>query len=144
MSSSDTIALLNRIHVILYRSLPMYLAWARPWSNGSQDAAHTLLDRIVTGQRQICDRLCTLVLELGGTIEYGHFPMSFTSLHDCSLDYVLRLALARQEKEVALLTRLSDELRLVPVAQALALEALGESKANRDMLRESLALPASA
>jgi hypothetical protein len=142
MSSPETIDLLNRMHTILYRSLPIYASYARPWSDATREESLHTLDRIVEHQKKMCDRLCTMVLELGGAIEYGHFPMSFTALHDVSFDHIVKIMLERQHKEVVAFSRIADALRLAPVAQALALEAVGESKAHLDMLQELKAVPA--
>jgi hypothetical protein len=120
----------------------MYASYARPWTDSTRDDALQVLDRVVAHQKSMCDRICALILELGGTIEYGHFPMSFTALHDVSFDYLVKLMLQRQDKEVVACTRLADALRLAPVAQALVLEALGESKAHLDMLQELKFQPA--
>ncbi len=68
--------------------------------------------------------------------------MSFTALHDVSFDYLVKLMLQRQEKEVCRLHSVSRGSRLAPVAQALVLEALGESKAHLDMLQELKTQPA--
>ncbi len=74
MSSPETIDLLNRLHVILYRSLPMYASYARPWTDSTRDDALQVLDRIVAHQKSMCDRICSLIFGFGGEIEYGHFP----------------------------------------------------------------------
>lgn len=143
MSAPSTIDILNRLLVVHYRSLAMYLSFATPWvGRGREDAAKVVVT-IAEHHKALVERLGAMVLDLGGTLEYGHFPMQFTALHDVSLEYLLKLLLQRQEKEVALIGSLADQLRFAPLAHALALEALGESKAHFDMLREVAAKPSS-
>ena len=70
--------------------------------------AKAVLDQIVEDQKRTVDRLGTLILDSGGTIDYGEFPMSFTSLHDLSLSYLLKLLIERQQKPVSACEKLAD------------------------------------
>ena len=134
MSSIDTNEILNRLLIIHYRSLAMYLSYAPPWHAYGQDEAGKVLDRIVENQKRMVDRLGRMVLDNGGTVSYGEFPMLFTAWHDVSFDFLLKVLIERQQKEVAVIEKYADALRLTPLAHALAQEALGESKAHLDML----------
>jgi hypothetical protein len=134
MSSPDTNESLNRILVILHRSLASYLGYAAPWRAFGQDEAGRVLERIVANQKRMVDRLGQMILDGGGTVSWGEYPMLFTAYHDVSFDFLLKLLLERQQKEVAVIERYVDKLRGSPVAHALAQEALGESKAHLDML----------
>ena len=95
-----------------------------------------MLDQIVTDQRRTIDRLGTLVIESGGTADYGEFPISFTSLHDLSLPYLLKLLIERQQKFITACERLADQLNMAPYAQAAAREAVGEAKGHLENLQE--------
>ena len=138
MNSPDTLDLLNRLHVLQRRSLPMYLGYAAPWEAYGCDPRANALTRIVENQKLMADRLASMILDLGGTPDYGHFPMFYTALNDTSLEYTTKVMLERQQREVAAMEKIADALRLSPVAHALALEALGESKAHLDLLEEML------
>ena len=142
MSSTETLDLLNHLHVIHYRSLPMYLSSARPWSAYGQDDSLKTLDRIIADQKAITDRIGGMILDLGGAVDNGHFPMYFTAWHDVSLTYLTKVMIERQQREIVVIEKLVDGLRLVPLAQSLAQESLGEAKAHLDMLLESQQQPA--
>jgi Ni,Fe-hydrogenase maturation factor len=62
--------------------------------------------------------------------------MSFTSLHDLSLAYLLKLLIERQQKTIAACEKLADALSLAPYAQAAAREAVGEAKGHLENLQE--------
>lgn len=134
MNSPDTNEILNRLMAIHHRSLPMYLSYAPPWKAYGQDEAGRVLQRIVDNQKRMVDRLGQAILDNGGLISYGEFPMRFTAYHDVSFEFLLKLLLERQQKEVGVIERYVDQLGMSPVHHALAQEALGESKAHLDML----------
>jgi len=135
MSPPSTNEVLNRLLVLHERSLPMYLSYAQPHELGRNPRAKAVLDQIVADQRRTIDRLAAIILE-SGTVEHGEFPMSFTSLHDLSLPYLLKLAIERQEKTIVACERLADALNAAPYAQATAREAVGEAKGHLENLRE--------
>jgi hypothetical protein len=136
MSPPSTTEILNRLLVLHVRSLPMYLSYAPPYQLGRHPQAKAVLDQIVDDQKRTIDRLGTLILDSGGTVDYGEFPMSFTSLHDLSLPYLLKLLVERQQKFVTACERLADALSMAPYAQAAAREAVGEAKGHLDNLLE--------
>src|SRR5262245_53505163 len=139
MSPPSTTDILNRLLVLHVRSLPMYLAYAPPYQLYQNERARTVLDQIVEDQKRTIDRLGSLILESNGTVDYGEFPMSFTSLHDLSLTYLLNLLIERQQKTVSACEKLADSLSLAPYAQAAAREAVGEAKGHLQNLQELLA-----
>jgi hypothetical protein len=136
MSPPSTIEILNRLLVLHMRSLPMYLSYAPPYELNGNVNAKAVLDQIVGDQKRTIDRLATIVLDSGGTVDYGEFPMAFTSLHDLSLSYLLDLMIERQKKFVVACERLADQLTMAPYAQATAREAVGEAKGHLDNLQE--------
>src|SRR5690348_5743640 len=125
MSPPSTTDLLNRLLVLHMRSLPMYLSFAPPDQFYKNERAHGVLLQIVEDHKRTIDRLGTLILDAGGTVDYGEFPMAFTSLHDLSLKYLLSLLLERQQKFITVSERLADQLLTAPYAQAAAREAVG-------------------
>ena|SRR5436190_15062811 len=134
MPLPDTNEILTRLLAIHYRSLPMYLGFAPPWRAYGQDEAERVMQRIVANQKRMVDRLGQMILDNGGTVSYGEFPMRFTAYHDVSFDFLLKVLIERQQREVALLEKYADLLAGAPLAHALAQETLGESKAHLDML----------
>ena len=136
MSPPSTTEILNRLLVLHMRSLQMYLSYAPPYQLARHERAKAVLDQIVDDHKRTVDRLGTLILDSGGTIDYGEFPMSFTSLHDLSLSYLLKLLIERQQKHVAVCDRLADQLSMAPYAQAAAREAVGEAKGHLENLQE--------
>jgi hypothetical protein len=139
MTPPSTIDILNRLLVLHMRSLPMYLSYAPPYQLYNHPKAKAVLDQIVEDQRGTIDRMATIILDGGGTVDYGEFPMSFTSLHDLSLNYLIKLLIERQEKFIAACERLADALKMAPYAQATAREAVGEAKGHLDNLQELVA-----
>ena len=136
MSPPSTTEILNRLLVLHMRSLPMYLSYAPPHELSRHERAKSVLNQIVEDQKRTIDRLGTLILDNGGTVDYGEFPMSFTSLHDLSLSYLLKLLIERQQKHVIACERLADQLSMAPYAQAAAREAVGEAKGHLENLQE--------
>lgn len=134
MPALDTNEILNRLMAIHHRSLPMYLSFAPPWRAYGQDEAERVMQRIVANQKQMVDRLGEMVLDNGGTVSYGEFPMRFTAYHDVSFAFLLKILVERQQKEVSVIEKYADLLAVSPLAHALAQEALGESQAHLDML----------
>jgi hypothetical protein len=122
--------------VLHARSLPMYLGYAPPYEVASHPKAKAVLDQIVEDHKRTVDRLGTLILESNGTVDYGEFPMAFTSLHDLSLKYLLKLLVERQEKMVVACQRLADMLNMAPYAQAAAREIVGEANGHLENLQE--------
>ncbi len=136
MTPPSTTDILNRLLVLHVRSLPMYLSFAPPYQLYQDPKAKAVLDQIVEDQKRTIDRLGTLILDAGGTVDYGEFPMSFTSLHDLSLKYLLNLLIERQQKFITVSERLTDQLSHAPYAQATAREAIGEAKGHLENLQE--------
>src|SRR3954469_1965403 len=120
MSLPSTTEILNRLLVLHMRSLPMYLSYAPPYQLARNEHAKGVLDQIVEDQKRTVDRLGTLILDSSGTVDYGEFPMSFTSLHDLSLTHLLKLIIERQQKLVVAGEKLADMLSMAPYAQAAA------------------------
>ncbi len=136
MSPPSTTEILNRLLVLHMRSLPMYLSYAPPYEFARHEKAKAILDQIVEDHKRTVDRLGTLILDSGGTIDYGEFPMSFTSLHDLSLSYLIKLLIERQQKQIVVCEKLADQLGMAPYAQAAAREVVGEAKGHLENLQE--------
>jgi hypothetical protein len=144
MAAPNTIDLLNRLYVLHHRSLPVYLHYAPPYQLAANPHASTVLSQIVADQCRMADRIGALIVESGGIVDAGEFPMFFTGLHDLALDYLLKLLIERQERTIAACGRIADQLSFAPFAQALAREATGEAKGHLENLQELAGQPVGA
>ncbi|MGE0756958.1 MAG: hypothetical protein AB7O38_08055 [Pirellulaceae bacterium] len=136
MASVTTIELLNRLVVILSRSLAMYLHFATPSWHRGDDRARFVLAQIVADQQSLVERLGELILESNGTVSAGAFPMEFTGYHDLSFDFLRKKLIEGQRTTIAVIQRCVDGLSTAPFAKALAEEALGSAKAHLELLQE--------
>jgi hypothetical protein len=136
MSPPSTTEILNRLLVLHMRSLPMYLGYAPPYQLYQNAKAKAVLDQIVDDQKRTIDRLGKMILDNNGTVDYGEFPMSFTSLHDLSLPYLLKILIERQQRSITACEKLADSLSMAPYAQAAAREIVGEAKGHLENLQE--------
>ncbi|MGV3607560.1 MAG: hypothetical protein ACO1RA_14225 [Planctomycetaceae bacterium] len=136
MNSVSTNDVLNRILVLHSRSLAVYLTYAPPWQMVGLTEAMTVIKQVADDHQRTVDRLAAIILENGGTVDHGEFPMSFTSLHDLSAAYLVNLAIERQQKVISAVEKLADMLALSPFAQATAREVVGEAKGHLQNLQE--------
>jgi len=118
------------------KSLPVYLSYARPYQLRGDEAAAEALNSISQAQQEMADRLAALVVEEDGVVINGDFPIYFTGLHDLSYDYLVKEMITLQKREIASIEAAANDLRLAPMARALADEALGEAKGHLDVLVE--------
>lgn len=140
MASPQTIDVLNRLLVIEYRSFPMYLADASPWVGPGDEAAQTALNNIVTDQRAMSQRIADMILDLGGQIDMGCFPMDFTDMQLLSLEFLLHKLAELQRRDVAAIEQCVAALR-EPAPRALAEECLGAERAHLEALEALLSEP---
>ena len=136
MAEPTTIDMLNRLLTLHSRSLPMYLASARPWFPQRDSDAQAVLRHIAEDQQLMVDRIGAVILDQGGAIQPSEFPMEFTDLHDLSIDYLIPQIAARQERELAWMRQCVDAVHDSPAARAIAEEALGAAQAHLDSLHE--------
>ncbi len=136
MISVDTNEVLNRLLVIHRRSLPMYLSWAQPWADRGDRKAQDALSHVAADQQYLVDRIATLILDNGGVVTPGEFPLIFTGYHDLSMGYLLPKVIALQKEDVAAIEECVDMLRLAPMIKAVAEESLGAAKGHLESLEE--------
>jgi hypothetical protein len=136
MPSPDTIDVLNRVLVILRRSFPQYLKFARPYIPAGRENIMETTEEIVSGQDALAARVAEQIFESGALPDYGKFPIAFTDTHDLDIDFLVEEAIGYQKQDIAALTQCVDELRLAPTAQTLAAEALGMAKGHLESLEE--------
>lgn len=133
---SSTIDVLNRLSVAHSRSLSVYLSFAGPWVSASESREREVLLQVAADHKRMTDRLGSMILDLGGSVEPGKFPLKYTALHDLALDYLLGLVVENQRQLVQTAEACAAELTLAPMARALAEEALGEAKGHLESLEE--------
>jgi len=142
MTKLGTYHALNRLLTILYRSLPLYLDYACPWTYRGDEKAVATLRNIVAGQKQLSTRVAQAVMALGPT-EIGEFPIEFLDMHDLSLDFLVKKLIEYQKKDIAALEQCAAELAPDRKASALADEALGAARGHLESLEDLASQPAS-
>ncbi|HEV7222333.1 MAG TPA: hypothetical protein VGN42_06490 [Pirellulales bacterium] len=138
IGKSDIIEPLNRLLEIEYRSLAMYLGDASPWLGQGDEPAAEALANIVADQRAMSQRIAEMVLERGGRIVPGEYPMQFTDTHFLSLDYLLKELHYYQRQDIADIERIVAKLAGHRAAQELAEETLGAERAHLEAIRALL------
>jgi hypothetical protein len=132
------IGALNELLRILCRSLPAYLADAKPWAQSANPQLRAALDRLVADQQRYARRLSEAITAGGDRPDPGRFPTQFTAKHDLSLEFLRQETLRRQEREILAIERCAAELEGIPPLHALAEEILGNAKGHLDVLKEML------
>ena len=129
--------LLNRLLVIVSRSFPRYIQYARPYIPPGRREASEAIDAIITDQEGIAGRICQMLIDTDQIPRRGDFPMQFTDKHDLSMDYLLDIACDYQQQDIASIDQLVEQLQRAPAAKALAEETLGMAKGHLETLREA-------
>lgn len=136
MSSKDTIDILNRLVQLHHRSLPVYLSYAAPtWGRGEEQAKETL-KQIAEDATRTVDRVSEMIMDEGGSVDLGAFPMRYTALHDLSFDYLLERLIEAQKQTISAISQCVQQLSLVPMARAIAEESLGAARGHLESLEE--------
>jgi hypothetical protein len=136
MTADSTISALNRLLVIHNRSLAQYLSYASPTWHLGDDEARATLRVVAADQHAFVDRLGELILQTGGTVEYGSFPLSYTGYHDLSSDFLLNKLVENQKQNVSAIEQCIPRLSRNPLAKALGEESLGAAKGHLESLQE--------
>ena len=136
MDFENSVDLLNQLLVIHYRSLPMYLTDATPWTHHGDEKAVEVLTDIVADNRSTCQKLAQAVQQRGGILVEGEYPTEFTGMNFLSLDYLLSQSIKLQQGDIQTIEAIAERLWNDPPAQALAKEALGAAKGHLQSLQE--------
>ena len=136
LNASQTCSSLNRLSVAHSRSLTVYLQYAPPWLEKGHEEVTTVLEQIVRDQEATVDRIGTMIQSAGEDIDPGKFPISFTALHDLSIEYLVSLMIEGQREIISISEKAVSELAADAMAQAVAQEAVGAAKAHLDSLLE--------
>lgn len=136
LNASQTCSSLNRLSVAHSRSLTVYLQYAPPWLEKGHEEVTTVLEQIVRDQEATVDRIGTMIQSAGEDVDPGKFPISFTGLHDLSIEYLVTLMIEGQREIISISEQAVSELAADAMAQAVAQESLGAAKAHLDSLLE--------
>jgi hypothetical protein len=132
----DTIDVLNRVLVLIVRSFPQYLRFARPYIPRGRENIMETIHEIVSGQEVLAERISDYIFESGRLPDHGKFAIEFTDTHDLEIDFLILEAIGYQNQDIENLQECVELLRLAPAAQSLAGEALGMAKGHVESLQE--------
>ena len=136
MSQTQVIEILNRLLADQRFSLVNYLDDAQPWTHRGNEALLEAIHQMVEHHEQYAQRLANAIADRDGLVNSGTYPMSFPSLNDLALDYLLGRLIENQRRNIQLHERCVAELREDPQASRLAGELLGSDRAQLEMLME--------
>ncbi len=135
MKNHEAISTLNQLLGVLCRSLPAYLADARPWSRLGSWKAQTAIDRLVADLRMYVRRVAEQIDSLGGCPDSGRFPTEFTAKNDLAVQFLVGEIIDYLDRDAATIERIATRLENIPAAHALAEEILGNVKGHVDVLK---------
>ncbi len=137
MNLPQAIPVLNELLSVLCRSLPAYLADAKPWAQSEDRPLHTALDRLVADQQRYARRVTEIIVEQGGRPDPGRFAMQFTAKNDLSLEFLRQEVILRMEQDVLTIERCAAQLEDIASLHSLAEEILGNTRGHLDILKET-------
>src|SRR5271163_541112 len=133
---------LTRLLAVQYRSLAMYLHDAAPWTHPGDEHALETLRHIVSDQRALSTRIADFMIDRYGRIETGEYPLEFTGLNDCGLDYLVLELIAAEKQIISIIQQSIRMLTNDRAAMALAEESLGAARGHLESLEELAPQPA--
>ena len=139
MNQGNLIDALNRALATQHRSLPMFLDEIRPYTHSGDEKAQQLLTQVVSDQKHYAKQIAELILELGGALGPGQYPMVYTDLHLLSLDYLLNEVADAQRRDIDILADCVARSHRDPRAQKLLEEVLGNARGHLESIEEVLA-----
>jgi len=138
MNKTKEIDLLNRLLQILYRSLPQYVEATRHDAVNGTDPVRPLLAGLAANQQAYARQVADAILEEGGPIEPGQFPIEFTATNDLDLRFLLKKAVEAQKRDITAIEKCATGLTPVPPLHALAEEILDNARRHLDMLEKEM------
>jgi hypothetical protein len=136
MNSLQAIQVLNELLRVLCRSLPAYLADAKPWAQSDDQQLRSALDHLVADQQRYARRVTEAITEHGGRPEPGRFPMQYTAKNDLSLEFLRQEVIQQQEQDIFVIERCAAQLEDTSLLHSLAEEILGNARGHLDILKE--------
>ena len=101
--SAVTPTQVNELLIATGRSLLQYAAEAYPWSPANKDLRETIL-RLAHQQQNSVRKIVHWLDDEGETLDYGTYPVDYTSLHYVSSAFLLKHILTNQSAIVELAT----------------------------------------
>ncbi len=141
MHRPDPIDVLGRLFLLVYRSLPMYMAEAVPWTHPGDERPTQVFSAIVADQRMYADRIARVILRHRGRVDLGDFPMEFTDLNLLSLDFLLSELVRYQRHDIRQIEQCVAELAGDLETRSLAQEVLGNARGHLETLEDLLKRP---
>ena len=138
MSRSKVVDALNRLLANQCCSLVNYLSEARPWTHPGNEVLVEETRSIVADHEHYSQRLAEAIEDRDGNVNSGCFPMTFTSLNDLALDYLLVRLIEDQQINIQAAEQCMAELVEDPPAWSLASEVVGNERAHLDIMKEFL------
>lgn len=139
MSAATTSETLNQILATIYRSLPIYLTSAVPWTSDASSSVAKTIRGIADEQQALVNRLADAVLKNGSVPELGNFPIDYTGLHDLSVRYMLGELVREQERTVSAIESTLSQSALNGNSRSLGEESLSKSRSHLDTLKRLVA-----
>lgn len=138
MSLPNVVDALNRLLAIQCCSLVNYLSEARPWTHPGNEILSEAMRSIVANHEHCSQRLAKAIEDRDGNVNSSSFPMTFTSLNDLALDYLLVMLTKDQQSNAQAAEQCMAELVEDPQAWSLAGEVVGNERAHLDIMKEFL------
>jgi hypothetical protein len=138
MSRPKVIGVLNRLLANQRFYLANYLSEAAPWTRSGNEPLVEGIRGIVHDHEHYAQRLAEAIDERHGVVDSGSFPMTFMSLNDLALDYLLARIIENQQRDIQAIEQCVAELVEDSLAWSLAREVLGSERAHLDILKEFL------
>tara|TARA_Y100001934_G_C12330135_1_gene764631 strand:+ start:330 stop:734 length:405 start_codon:yes stop_codon:yes gene_type:complete len=117
-------------------SLVSYIKYAEPWVAYGQEESMALVKDAIEDQERSVKVLGERILELGGIVQPGAYPLTFTSFHDVSLDYLLNVLLVTQQDDIDVILQCVNSLEVDTRDRAIAEEILGNAQAHLETFQE--------
>jgi hypothetical protein len=136
MKALDAVPVLNELLRILCRSLPAYLANAKPWAQSEDQQLREALDHLVADEHRYAGLVSEAIAAHGARPNPGQFAMHWMAKHDLSLSFLVREIILYQEQDVAAIEQCATELEEVASLHSLADEILGNARGHLDILKE--------
>ncbi|MEZ6131282.1 MAG: hypothetical protein R3C59_21615 [Planctomycetaceae bacterium] len=102
---------LHRVLVSINRSLLQYASQCAPWTPVGEAGRLALIRSLAATQQESIQQLCDLLIERRDTIDWGAFPVEYTSYNFVSLDFLWPKIISDQTPLERLIEAVRDELR---------------------------------
>ena len=135
MSQQTVLGALNRLMANQCYSLVNYLSEAPPWTHPGNEAMVEANRITVADHAHYAQRLAEAIEDRDGCLASGSFPMTFLSLNDLALDYLLVRLIENQRSNIQAAEQCVAELVEDPQTWRLACEVLGSEWAHLDILK---------